>query len=341
MDDANTARTNRQGGDGLALIMQLAFSHVPAQVVVSAARLRLFAHVGAAGGTASEVAGRAATSERGTRMLLDALVALGLLTKSGGRYNLTPTAAEHLVAESPNYVGAMWEMPGWLESWNDLPEVVRTGSPVNSIEDQATAEQFFPALVRSLHVMNMEPARRAAEAMGAAAEGLRVLDVACGSGVWGIPFAEANPRTRVTAQDFGGLFDVTREYVARHGVESQYEYLAGDLKEVDFGENSYDLALLGNIVHSEGERSSRDLFKRLHRALRTPGRLLVMDMVPDDARTSPPFPLFFALNMLLHTREGDTYTLAEYADWLDAAGFARVATADIGSHSPLIVAHKE
>jgi ubiquinone/menaquinone biosynthesis C-methylase UbiE len=164
--------------------------------------------------------------------------------------------------------------------------------------------------------------------------------VACGSGVWGIAVAEADPTARVTMQDFPGVLNHTRKYVQRHKVADRCDYLAGDLKKADFGSERYDVALLGNIVHSEGEASSRDLFRRLHRALRPQGRLVVIDMVPNDERTGPPVPLLFALNMLVNTAEGDTYTLAEYTHWLKEAGFARIETADIGSHSPLVTGIK-
>jgi ubiquinone/menaquinone biosynthesis C-methylase UbiE len=191
--------------------------------------------------------------------------------------------------------------------------------------------------------MNMEPARRLAASLGAGATqtGLRVVDIACGSGVWGIAMAEADREAHVTAQDFPGVFTVTREFVKRHNLEDRFDYLPGDLKEVDFGEGRYDLTILGNIVHSEGERSSRDLFRRLYRALRPGGRIAILEMVPNDERTGPPFALLFALNMLVNTEEGSTYTLAEYTDWLKEAGFSRVETVDIGSHSPAIIGVKE
>ncbi|MDQ3918494.1 MAG: methyltransferase domain-containing protein, partial [Acidobacteriota bacterium] len=121
----------------------------------------------------------------------------------------------------------------------------------------------------------------------------------------------------------------------------RFDFLAGDLKEVDFGESQYDVALLGNILHSEGEESSRDLLRRLHRALRPGGRVVVIDMLPNDARTGPPYQLIFALNMLVNTERGDTYTLAEYTCWLNEAGFPRVETADIGSHSPAVIGQKD
>jgi hypothetical protein len=64
-------------------------------------------------------------------------------------------------------------------------------------------------------------------------------------------------------------------------------------------------------------------------------------MIPNDERTAPPFPLFFALNMFINTSAGDCYTLAEYTAWLNEAGFSKIETADIASHSPLIIGVKE
>lgn len=329
-----------QGGP--EMFLQMSFSHVPAKVLTTAVRLGLFTHVAEGAMTADEVARAASSSPRGTRMLLDALAALGLLTKEGGGYALTPPARQYLVRTGPDYVGAVWEGPMFFEPWEHLTESVRTGRPFRQIETREAAEQFFPALVRALHVINLSPARRMAEVLGVGPEGggLRVVDVACGSAVWSIAVAEADPRARVTAQDFPELFQTTREYLRRHGVEDRYDFLPGNLREVDFGQEKYDLAILGNIVHSEGEASSRDLLRRLHRALRPGGRVAILDMIPDDARTGPPFPIFFALNMLLNTEDGDTYTIPEYTGWLHDAGFPEVSAADIGSHSPLIVGIK-
>ena len=324
-------------------LMNLFFSMVPSRVLMSAVQLQVFSRISAGKRTAAEIAEAAGASERGMRMLLDALVALALLAKQNERYELTPLAAEYLVRESPNYMGAMLENDGMWEPWTYLPEVVRTGRPPRRIEAEEVAAEFFPALVAGLHVMSREPARRMAAALAAGTthRGLRALDVACGSGVWGIAIAEADAEARVTAQDFPVMLDVTRHYLQQHGVAERYDFLPGNLKEVDFGAEAYDVALLGNIVHSEGERSSRDLFRRLHRALRPGGRVVIIDMIPNDERTGPPFPIFFALNMLLNTEEGGTYTLAEYTEWLNDAGFQRVETVDVGSHSPLIIGIKE
>jgi len=323
-------------------IQRMWFSYAPSCVLSAAVQLDVFSHLAACNGTAAEVARAAGATERGTRMLLDSLTGLELLSKQDDRYALAPLAAEYLVRERPNYLGSVLETNYLMDSWSRLADIIRTGSAPHHLERQQDAEQFFPRLVRTLHVMNREPARRLATALGAgtARQRLQVLDVACGSGVWGIAIAEADPRSRVTALDFPVVLDTTREYLRRHDVERQFDFMPGDLKEADFGESRFDLAVLGNVLHTEGEASSRDLLRRIGRALKPGGRVAIIDMVPNDERTGPPFPLLFALNTLVHSTEGDTFTLAEYMEWLKEAGFNTVETVEIGGSSPAIVAGK-
>lgn len=337
------ATQQKSGGLSPEPIFQMSFSFAPSSVLTAAVQLSVFSHIAAGSKTVEEISRAAGASERGMRMLLDALSSLQLLGKNEEQYELTPLTEEYLVRNRPNYIGEMMETHRAWEAWGHLAEVVRTGEPLQRVEAKDVAEDFFPMLVRGLHILNSLPARRAAEVLGAGTshKGMHVVDVACGSGIWGIAIAEADKEARVTAQDFPALFETTRRYLERHGVSDRYDFLPGDLKEVDFGKNRYDLALLGNIVHSEGETSSRDLFRRLHRALKPGGRVVIIDMIPNDERTGPPFALFFAINMLVNTEVGGTYTLEEYTSWLRDAGFTRVETADIQSHSPLIIAFKD
>jgi hypothetical protein len=60
--------------------------------------------------------------------------------------------------------------------------------------------------------------------------------------------------------------------------------------------------------------------------------------MPNDERTGPVTPLIFAVNMLLHTAAGDTFTFAEIADWLREAGFANARLLEAPAPSPLVLA---
>lgn len=338
-----TATKEQMNTNDPQLLLQLSFSYMPARVLLTAIQLSVFTHIADGKKTTGEIAEVENASERGLRMLLDSLTSLQLLTKNSSSYDLTPLTAQCLVKGKDDYIGAIWETDGMWESWGGLTETIKEGKPHHKVDTEEIAQQFFPILIKALHVVNREPARRTAEALGAGTtnKGLSVLDVACGSGVWGIAIAEADKESKITMQDFPVVLEDTKKYLSRHGVSDRADFISGDLKAVDFGTERFDVALLGNIVHSEGEESSRDLFKRIHRALKQGGKVAIIDMIPNDERTAPPFPLFFALNMYINTTIGDTYTLAEYTEWLNEAGFTKVETADIASHSPLIIGVKE
>ncbi|MER3445364.1 MAG: hypothetical protein C4291_00360 [Candidatus Dadabacteria bacterium] len=167
-----------------------------------------------------------------------------------------------------------------------------------------------------------------------------ILDVAAGSGAWSIAFAEAIPEARVTVVDFPEVTRITRQFTERFGMAERYDYIEGNMREVDFGHNRYDLVTLGQIIHSEGRIWGERLIRKSYRALKGGGLLLIAEMVPNDSRTGPLIPLLFGINMLLHTENGDVFTMREYRDWLKKAGFKKVTTIEAPTPSPLILATK-
>ncbi|MGH9469802.1 MAG: methyltransferase family protein [Terriglobia bacterium] len=78
-------------------LSEINFAMTHSRTLTTAVQLGLFSQIAAGRRTASEIASGAGSSERGTRMLLDALVALRLLAKKDGQYTLAPVAARYLV----------------------------------------------------------------------------------------------------------------------------------------------------------------------------------------------------------------------------------------------------
>lgn len=327
---------------GPQTLTQTYMSMLASRALTAAFQLDLFSHLAAGHDTAATLAKAAGSSERGMRMLLDALTALSLLGKAGVRYQIPPELRPYVVRSSPDYVGAVIETDNLGRAWNHLTDVVRTGRPVEAVDGQQSAEAFFPILISALHVINREPARHLAETLRAQTphRGLSILDVACGSAIWSIALAECHQQARVIAQDFPGVLESARRFVARHGLTDRFDYLPGDLNEVAFGNDRFDIAILGNILHGLGEQSSRRLLARLYPALHADGRLVIIDWIAAEDRTGPPPVMLFALNMLANTTAGDTFTLSEYTNWLRDAGFKSIETIDLGQtwHSSAIVA---
>lgn len=330
-------------------INRIVHGYTSARTLMTAVQLGIFTIIAQGNHSAEEITKAVdAASSRGVVKLLDALVGLEFLKKEKPNYyELVPCSARFLVQSSPEYVGAMHENDDHWNAWSHLNQVIKTGRPWVNVDQANKAEEFFPQLVKSLHPMSLGRASRLADQLlqqqqQNLTESCQVLDVACGSAVWSIPLAEKSKNVMVTAQDFPKVLQLTKTYVQHHGVEQQYKYLPGDLNAVDFGENTYDLVLLGNIVHSEGAESSQRLFRRLSKALKKGGggggRVVVIDMFPNNERTGPAYPLLFALNMLVNTTQGDTFTLEEYTRWFQQANIPHVSMMEIDPEFSVIVA---
>ena len=125
----------------------------------------------------------------------------------------------------------------------------------------------------------------------------------------------------------------------RHGVDGRLSFAPGDLLEADFG-LGHQIATIGHILHSEGIERSRQLLKKTFNALAPGGTVAIMEFLCDDDRGGPPAALIFAVNMLVHTDVGDTFTFAEISGWLREAGFENPRLLEVPAVSPLILATK-
>ncbi len=322
-------------------IMQAAFGFATTQAMVSAIELDLFTHIDEGRRTVLELAQAIGGAERGVRILLNALTAIGMLTKQEDRYALTETARVYLSRKGPRYMGAVvLHMREIERNWMELTGVVRTGRPPVDVEGEQDRGEFFARFVEGLYGLNVEAAETAArEMLKHVPRGgpVRVLDVGAGSGVWGFAFARLDPNVQVTVADWPSVVDgVTKRIAEREGISARVNYLPGSLRETDFGEARYDVVTVGHVCHSEGERHSRELLAKVRRALKPGGQLLIVDWPADEQRAEATFPLLFAVNMLVHTEEGDTFTVAQYRQWLDEAGFEDVNVREAASASMII-----
>jgi 2-polyprenyl-3-methyl-5-hydroxy-6-metoxy-1,4-benzoquinol methylase len=166
-----------------------------------------------------------------------------------------------------------------------------------------------------------------------------VLDLAAGSGVWSIVLAQRSPQVRVTAVDWPAVLTVTRRVAERHAVADRYRFVAGDLATADFG-SGHDVATLGHILHSEGVERSRALVRKTATALRPGGTIAIAEWLVNEERTGPPPGLIFAVNMLVNTEHGDTWSFGEIRRRLEEAGFVKARTLQCRGVSPLILAEK-
>jgi len=168
---------------------------------------------------------------------------------------------------------------------------------------------------------------------------VKVLDVGTGSGVWGIGLAQQSPQVTVTALDLPNVLDVTRQMVARFGLSNRFSYLPGDFHSIDFG-TGYNLITFGHILHMESVDQNRQLLKKAAAALAPKGTIVISEFLVNHDRSGPPMGLIFAVNMLAHTDQGDTFSFEEISGWLKEAGLVNMRRVDPGGPVGLVLADK-
>jgi 3-hydroxy-5-methyl-1-naphthoate 3-O-methyltransferase len=167
---------------------------------------------------------------------------------------------------------------------------------------------------------------------------VRVLDLAAGSGIWELR-SQKSPRVQVTAVDWSGMVPTTKRITQKFDVGDRFKFSEGDLLQADFG-NGYDITTLGHILHSEGEERSRKLLKKTALALKSGSTIAIGEWLVNEERTEPLNRLMFAVNMLVNTERGDTFSFNEIRRWLEEAGFKNARILEAPGPSPLLLATK-
>lgn len=303
--------------------------------------------------TAAQVASESGASLRGIRAVMNALIGLKLLRKyDSGLYALTPESAAFLVRGKPQFLGALlrdkqlsWRATapeaGRWRMWLDINDVVRVGKPVAPVNLEQHGGEYFKGFVETLFATNYPAARTLAKALCIAhkEKPVCVLDLAAGSGVWGIALARESPRVTVTAVDWPNVLETTKAVARRCGLLHRFQFVGGDLQSADFG-GGHHIAILGHIIHTEGATRSQALLKKTFEALAPGGIITIAEFLVNEDRTGPPMSLIWAVNMLVQTEEGDTFSFGEIGGWLRDAGFENPRQLENPGPSPLILANK-
>ena len=285
--------------------------------------------------SAAELAAERAADERALDVLCDALAAAGLLDKTDGRYRVPPRLRAAVDAENPRTVLPMLHhQANCLRRWARLPWVVRHGHAAQDHSPSLRGEEAdLAAFIGAMNVAS-GPAAEALVAAVKPAAARCVLDVGGASGTWTLAWLRALPEARAILFDLPPVIPLARERIGAAGMAGRVTLVPGNYHHDPLPRGA-DLAWVSAIIHQNSRDQNRALFRRVAEALEPGGRILIRDIVMDECRTKPASGAWFAVNMLVATEGGGTFTLGELREDLDAAGFgeARLLRRDAGMNS--------
>lgn len=303
-------------------IMNLARGFQTSCILAAAAELNVFSVLADKPLSAEDLAQKIQSDLRATTILADALAATELLDKQGQCYALAKGTAQSLTTTGSQSVLAMIQhLANCLRSWAQLAKVTKTGQPEEtgpSIRGSAGDTQSFIEAMDDL----CRPMAESLVGEIAPGEFKHLLDIGAGPATWTIAFLRANPNAIATVFDRPEVIPIAHERIIAAGLEDRVTFVTGDFYADVPLPTGADLAWVSAIVHQNSRAQNRDLFTKVRVALTEPARILIRDVVMDSSRISPPGGALFAVNMLVNTSAGGTFTFDELREDLLAAGFS-------------------
>lgn len=307
--------------DGPDRIREIANRFRESRILLTAFELDLFTALASGGATSAQAAAQIGADARAVDRLLNALCAIGLVKKRGTKFSLPKGAANYLVRGRRGYQSGLMHTVHLWETWSTLTEAVRRGTCVPRPGVNDRGDRWLTAFISAMHERASAVAPKAVSLLDL--EGVSsVLDVGGGSGAFAMAFARARKNLTATVFDLPNVIPLARRYVSESGLEGRIEFKTGDYLTDELG-TGFDLVFLSAIVHSNSPEENGGLIGKCAGAVRSGGRVVVQDWVMDESRTSPAGGAFFALNMLVGTDAGDTYTGKEIRRWMKEAGLGR------------------
>jgi SAM-dependent methyltransferase len=302
-----------------------------AATIAAAAEAGIVRDLASGPADARTLARGAGLDERATRLVILALEEAGFAQASDGGYELSERGRAEL-----GDTGAAGGLPLWLKNlsaWTRLPEVLRSGDPV----EEGGTEKDPEALARFMAGMAAAPARRVARLADLSLERIphvgRALDLGGGPGHIAREFAARGVRT--TLLDTPETIEYVRDAYDLADLNG-LDLVGRDFLSDPLPEGPFDLVILSNITHIYPADRNRSLLTRVAKVVAPGGGIAIADFV----RGRSPRAARFALVMLLRTEGGDTYTEREYADWLDSAGFDGMRIDDLDAERQLVTARR-
>jgi len=327
------------GKEEIMAIFRKARAFWEARVLMTAAELDIFSVLQDKPKTAKQVAKELSSNVRGTEFLLNAVAAMGMLEKKNNAFRVKKGMERALSSSSPDTVlPIVQHMAHLWEAWGQLTRIVQKGKAAETAGAHKWDERSTKAFIGAMHAIGQGMAKSVMTRLDFSPR-TNLIDIGGGSGVYTIAALKAAPHMRATLFDLPPVIEIARKKLTEERLLDRVTLVRGDYQK-DALPGGHDVALLSAIIHSNSPAQNVALFRKAFKSLVPGGSIVVRDYVMSDDHTRPPDGAFFAINMLVNTKGGGTYSLKEIKRGLEAAGFRKVKLLHHAEMDSLVTAER-
>ena len=317
-------------------LMAIASGFMSAKHLFAASELGLFEALADAPATIDALAARAGLTRRTARISADAMVALGVLERSGDLYANSPTAAAFLTGRTPMDLRPFlkfWDRVSY-PTWTSLAQALADGKPPRQVfELDDELQEIVSSGIEAVLAGPANALPRVVDLTGQRS----LLDIGGGTGSWSIAAARRYRSLRIAVFELPVTAEIARRRIAAAGLDDRISVHAGDAMADDLPPG-HDVFLLANLIHYRSPADNIALLRRVRDAAPADGRLLLADFWTNATHTEPVHASLMAGEFAVHLRDGDVYSVDEVRDWLPDAGWRFVEHRPLAGPQSLIVA---
>ncbi len=320
-------------------IQQEAFAYRNSRILLTAVELDLFSVIEGQLITSDEVAQKLGTNPKATNRLMNALCAMGYLRKTKEKFHNAQHSSQFLVKGEEGYLSNLEHTSGLWETWSTLTEAVKAGTSVKSLHDGSSDDKWRKAFISAMNHFALKNAEILSYILDFS-NVEKFFDVGGGSGAYSIEFCKKNINMTATIFDVPEVIKLTRQYVEKADLTDRISFVEGDYL-VDEFPGSFDMIFISSVIHINSFEENKKLVKKCADILNAGGQLVIRDFVMKENRYEPYHAAIFALNMLVNTKNGDTYTESEIKSWMADAGLNDIELKETGLDSALVIGWKQ
>jgi hypothetical protein len=307
---------------------EMAFSFKKTGALLSAIELGVFTAISEGAGTVAAIARRVGIEAEAVERLLIVCKALDLVREVDGRYRNLSDVERYLVRGSRTYFGdyLVYQARSEYDRFEDLTRHLRPGGEPEPPKRYA-ALMADPDEARRFTVAGYNASLSLAHKLAKTFDFSRFtrwLDLGGGSGCYSIAACERNPSLRTIVMDFPNVLAVTREFVARHGLQDRIDTRAGNFFEDELPAGC-DLVSYITPLQSYMPAEVIRALTRAREAVAPGGTVLVLDYMLNDDKTGPLDPAFMNLQGVRDGHfTGRVNSGAELRGYMEAAGLTEI-----------------
>ncbi len=284
-------------------LREIVYNFRESRIILTALELELFTAVGDGAKTSADVSKIISSNVRATDRLMNVLCNMNLLEKENEKFSNTEFSSRYLVRNIPDYISNLMHASNLWDSWSNLTEIIKEEKTIGR---DAAKNKWKENFIEAMHYRASREAPKDLNNLDLT--GVKsVLDLGGGSGAYAMQFIKLKKDIKATVFDLPDVIPLTLKYISANGFEGKINTIKGNYLYDDIGSH-YDLIFLSAIIHSNSFEENKRLIKKCAGALNEKGQIVIQDYAMDEDRLTPEAGALFAINMLVNTKGGDTFT---------------------------------